>query len=103
MRLDALRQPRAAARIARVLWTIWAVILWNVVFDHVIVVGGREYIAAADRAALSRTLPIRYENMDTWMRPAVTRALWTATAAAGVVVVAGLALVRVAGAPHTPR
>ena len=73
------------------------------VFDHVLVVAGRDYIAAADRAALSRTLPIHYENMDTWMRPAVTRALWTATAAAGVVVVAGLTLVRVARAPQPPR
>lgn len=103
MRLDALRQPRAAVRIARVLWMVWAIIVWNVVFDHVIVVAGRQYIAAADRAALSRTLPHRYENMDAWMRPAVTRGLWTATAASGVVWIAGLVLVRAARAPHTHR
>jgi hypothetical protein len=103
MRFDALRQPRAAVRIARVLWIAWAIVVWNVVFDHVIVVAGREYIAAADRAASSRTLPHLYENMDAWMRPAISRGLWIATAAAGVLLLTGLGLVRAARAPHTNR
>ena len=59
------------APIARALWVIWAVVVWNVVFDHVIVVAGRRFIAAAQVAAV---------NMDAWMRPAVTGALWMATA-----------------------
>src|SRR5205814_8209664 len=42
-----------AARLARALWILWAVLLWNVVFDHVIVVAGRSYVAAAARAAAS--------------------------------------------------
>ena len=79
-----------AARVARVLWIVWAILLWNVVFDHVIVVAGRAYIAAAQRSGAPRA------NMDAYMRPAVTRALWTATAAAGVVLVTGLAAVRAA-------
>jgi len=87
-----------AARVACALWIVWAILLWNVVFDHVIVVAGREYIAAAERAAFSTTLPHHYENMDTWMRPAITRGLWTATAGAGLVLTAGLLLVRTAGA-----
>ena len=44
-------QPRAKVRLARALWIAWAVIVWNVVFDHVIVVAGRSYIHAAGSAA----------------------------------------------------
>ena len=42
---------RHAARLARALWIAWAVIVWNVVFDHVIVVAGRSYIVGGRRAA----------------------------------------------------
>ena len=88
-----LRQPRAAARLARVLWIAWAVVVWNVVFDQVIVRAGREYLAAAGRAtAIHAPRP----NMDAFMRPAVTRALWIATASGGLVLVTGLASVRAA-------
>jgi hypothetical protein len=93
-RIAAWRQPRSAARIARTLWIVWAVIVWNVVFDHVIVVAGRNYIAAAGRATAASAGS--FANMDDWMRPAVTRGLWIATAAGGVVLVAGLAAVRAA-------
>ena len=100
-RVAVLRQPRPAARIARFLWTAWAIIVWNVVFDHVLVVAGREYIAAANRAAFA--VPPRYENMDAWMRPAVTRALWTATASGGAIALAGFLLVRAFRAPRVVR
>jgi hypothetical protein len=93
-RVAALRQPGPAARIARALWIAWAVIVWNVVFDHVIVVAGRTYIAAARQTAdanPSGPLP----DMDDWMRPAVTRGLWIATAAAGGILLTGLAAARV--------
>jgi hypothetical protein len=90
-RVAALRQPRPAARIARALWIAWAVIVWNVVFDRVIVVAGRNYVAAAGRAAAAPAGPLA--NMDDWMRPAVTRGFWIATAAGGVVLLTGLAAV----------
>ena len=90
-----------AARIARALWLVWAVLLWNVVFDHVIVVAGREYIVAAKRAAVATTLPRHYANMDDWMRPAVTRGLWIATTASAAVLGAGLLLLRAAAARPT--
>ena len=91
-RVAALRQPAPAARIARVLWIAWAVIVWNVVFDHVIVVAGRNYIAAAGRAA--RAIPLAPPvNMDDWMRPAVTNGVWMATAAAAAILLTGLASV----------
>ena|SRR5215210_5315933 len=96
-RAAALRQPRAAAKIARVLWATWAVVVWNVVFDHVIVVAGRDYIAAASVAAGNAANPHpHYVVMDDWMRPAVTRGLWLATAAAGAILIVGLALINVA-------
>jgi hypothetical protein len=89
-RVTALRQPRPAARIALALWIAWAVIVWNVVFDRVIVVAGRSYIAAAVAPGAPRA------NMDDIMRPAVTRGLWIASAAGGAVLLTGLACVRVA-------
>ena len=91
-RVAALRQPAAAARIARVLWIAWAIVVWNVVFDHVIVVAGRSYIVAAGQAARA-TPQAPLVNMDNWMRPAVTRGAWMATAAAGAILLTGLASV----------
>jgi hypothetical protein len=82
--LAALREPRRARRMAVALWIAWAVIVWNVVFDHVIVVAGRAFIAAAGQAARSGG---PYARMDDWMRPAVTRAFWTASASAAALLV----------------
>jgi len=80
-------QPARATRVARALWIAWAVIVWNVVFDHVIVVAGREYLSAAVHAARSGA---GYLGMDEWMRPAVTRGLWIASASAAAILVTGL-------------
>ena len=91
-RLAALRQPGPAARLARVLWIAWAIVVWNLVFDRVIVVAGRRYVAAAARAAASDP-SARPLSMDDWMEPAVTRGLWMATAAGGAILVTGLAAV----------
>src|SRR5690349_24942381 len=93
-RVAALRQPRPAARLARTLWIVWAALVWNVVFDHTIVVAGRHYIAAAGRAAFST--PPRYEDMDAWMRPSVAHGLWFASAIAGAILVAGFVFVHAA-------
>ena len=98
----ALRQPVASARLARVLWIAWAVVVWNVVFDRVIVVAGRSYIAAALAAARANPSgpPV---NMDDWMRPAVTRGFWIATASAGALLVTGLATVHFARSADEKR
>ena len=77
--------------IARALWIAWAVVVWNVVFDYVIVMAGRRVVAAAGAAATRAPL-----NIDAVMRPALTRGLWIATAAAAAILVAGLASVQVA-------
>ena|SRR5215204_4392323 len=95
-RAAALRQPGASARLARALWIAWAVIVWNVVFDRIIVVAGRQYVfAAASAAAANPAAPPL--NMDDWMEPAVRRGLVAATAAAGVILVTGLAAIGRAG------
>jgi hypothetical protein len=93
-RVAALRQPGPAARLARALWIVWAIVVWNVVFDRVIVVAGRDYIAAAVRARAAAPAPL--PNMDDWMQPAVTRGVWLASAAAAAIVATGLVSVRVA-------
>jgi len=102
-RLAALRAPRVLDRVALTLWIVWAILVWNVVFDHVIVVAGREYIAAATRAAFSTTVPHPYENMDAWMRPAVTRGLWVASLSAAAILVPGAFLVRATRTPGPAR
>ena len=94
-RVTALRQPGPAARIARALWMAWAVIVWNVVFDRVIVVAGRSYVTAA-RGAVAANPSGPLLNMDDWMRPAVTRGLWLATASAGAILATGLVTVHFA-------
>jgi hypothetical protein len=91
--LARLRDPRRSARLARILWAIWAVIVWNVVFDHVIVQAGRDYIAAVGRASVARAAR---PDMDAFMRPAIGRGVWIASASAGVILVTGVASIRAA-------
>lgn len=98
--LVALRDRRRERAVARLLWIAWAVIVWNVVFDHIIVVAGREYLAAAVAAA-SNAGP--YARMDDWMRPAVTRGLQTATAAAAALLAVGLVAIQYAARTAGPR
>jgi hypothetical protein len=74
-------------RLAVVLWIAWAVVVWNVVFDQVIVLAGREYIQAALAASVGP-----FANMDDWMRPAATRGAWLASGAAGAILLTGVSL-----------
>ncbi len=74
-------------RLARALWVTWAVLLWNVVFDHAIVVAGRAYIHAAG-VAVAHGRP--YVRMDDYMRPAIAHGLWIASASAALVLLVGL-------------
>ena len=88
-------QPRAAVRLARALWIAWAVVVWNVVFDHMIVVAGRNYIHAAGLAGGRLGLDGRsLVLMDDFMRPAVSRGAWLASAAAGAILLSGLLAIR---------
>jgi hypothetical protein len=95
----ALREPRRLARVALTLWIVWAVVAWNVVFDHVIVVAGRRYLHAAVEAARAGG---PYARIDEWMRPAVTNGLWTASATAAAILAVGWLGIRLSGAGRRP-
>jgi hypothetical protein len=79
--------------VAVALWIVWAIVVWNVVFDRVIVLAGRRYVYAAATAA-NGSLP--YERIDDWMRAAVTRGLWMATGSASLVLIVGVVALRLA-------
>ena len=81
-------RPRPRPLVAVALWAVLAFVVWNAVFDRVIVASGRRYITAAERAdAEGGALTI-----DSWMRPTVTRAFWEATLSAAVVAAVGAAI-----------
>jgi len=46
-----MQASRRTARVAVALWIALAVVVWNVVFDRVLVVAGRQYVYAATIAA----------------------------------------------------
>jgi hypothetical protein len=90
--LHALRLSGRAPRVALILWIVWAVVVWNAVFDHVVEVAGRQYLR---RAAQADGADGSYVAIDDWMRPAVTRGLWVASLAAVPIAVVGVIAVRV--------
>ncbi len=78
-------------RLAIGLWIVFGVVVWNVVFDRILVVEARRYSLAAVMAA-RRGAP--YQAIDDWMQPAMRRGLWTASAAGGGVLLVGLFAIR---------
>jgi len=88
-----LRSLRSHLGVAVALWIALAIVVWNVVFDRVLVVAGRQYVYAATRAARSSG---PYVRVDDWMRPAERRAVWMASAAGGTVLAAGLVSISLA-------
>ena len=83
-------------RLARILWVVLAFAVWNVVFDRVLVLAGREYVYAASLAARDGV----YLFAKDWMASAVARGFWLASAGAAIILATGLALVAVAGRRH---
>jgi hypothetical protein len=81
------------ARIAALLWIVWAAIVWNVVLDQTIVLAGRRYIVAAIAAAQG---PGAYARIDDWMRPAVARGFWLANGAAAALLAIAFVSLRLA-------
>jgi hypothetical protein len=87
------RSLRSNVGVALALWIALAFVVWNVVFDRVLVVGGRQYVYAATRAARGSG---PYVRVDDWMRPAVSRATRTASGAAVLILTIGVATCAVA-------
>ncbi len=86
--------PRRRIITAVLLWVVFAFLVWNVIFDRLIVLAGRRY-------SYDATLAFRaghYLRIDDAMRPAIAHGVRVASLWAGVVVVVGLVLIRVAAA-----
>ena len=85
------RSPDARrGRLAVVLWCVLAFLVWNVVFDRVLVLAGRRYVYAATVAAEGGG---PYLLMHDWMRAATVDGVRLASlSAAAVLLVALVAL-----------
>jgi hypothetical protein len=82
-----------AVRLAVALWITLSIVVWNVIFDRVVVVAGRAYVrTAADSARHSGV----YLRVDDWMRPAIVHGAWTASAISVAILAIGLVAIRVA-------
>lgn len=81
-----LRSLRSRLGVAIALWIALAIVVWNVVFDRVLVVAGRQYVYAAALAARGSG---PYVRVDDWMRPAVSRATRAASGSAAIVLTIG--------------
>jgi len=78
-------------RLAAWLWIVWAFVVWNLVFDRVIIEAGREYVRLAVAASQDGG---PFAKIEDTMRPARSRALWLASASAGVILVVGFVALR---------
>jgi hypothetical protein len=87
----AFRRSWGTRRVAIALWIAWAIVVWNVVFDRVVVVAGRTYLRAAAAAAEAGAPYVRIED---WMRPAAVRGAWLASAAATAILLVGFCLLK---------
>jgi len=88
-----MRSRRPTVGMALALWIVLAFVVWNVVFDRVLVLAGRQYVYAATRAARGSG---PYLLVDDWMRPAVTRATRMASGAAALILTIGVVACAVA-------
>jgi hypothetical protein len=84
---------RRSVALAVVLWLVFAFVVWNVVFDRMVVLAGRRY--SHDAVTLYRSTG-RYLLIDDVMRPAVVHAVRVASAVGGGTAVVGLMLVGIA-------
>jgi hypothetical protein len=81
---------RRAVVAAVVLWLVFAGVVWNVVFDRMVVLAGRRYVHDAWDAYHRSG---RYLLIDDVMRPAVAHAAATASIVGGAIAVIGGVLI----------
>ena len=79
--------------VAVVLWLVFASVVWNVIFDRLIVLAGRRY--SHDAYVLYRSTG-RYLLINDVMPPAVTHAVRVASSVAGTIAVVALVAIRFA-------
>jgi hypothetical protein len=79
----------AGVRLAVFLWLVFALVVWNVIFDRVLVLAGRRYAWQAYVAAQTGT----YLRIDDAMPLAIRHGVRVATLWAGLLAAAGLVAV----------
>jgi len=85
--------PRRAIVVAVSLWLAFAFVVWNVIFDRLIVLAGRRY--SYDATVLFHSTG-KYLLIDTVMKPAVAHAARVASVVAAMIVAGSLLLIRAA-------
>jgi hypothetical protein len=88
-----IRQLRHSPRFAVALWLVLAFVVWNVVFDRILVLAGRRYSYAAIMAVRGGHA---YLRIDDWMRPAIAQGVRVATMSALAIAAFGLIAVAIA-------
>jgi hypothetical protein len=88
-----LPRVRKPARLAAALWLVLAFVVWNVIFDRILVLAGRRY---SYEAAVSARAGRGYLLINDWMRPAVAHGAVVATFVAAVIAIVGLTAVSLA-------
>ena len=91
---------RRSIVVAVLLWLVFAFVVWNVIFDRIIVLAGRRY--SYDAKLLYRTTG-KYLLIDTEMRPALAHAVTVASIVAVAIVAGSLLLIRVAALRDAAR
>jgi hypothetical protein len=84
---------RHSATLAGALWLVLAFVVWNVVFDRVLVLAGRRYTHVAAIAAREGH---PYVLINDWMRPAVSHGVRVASLTAIGIAAFGLIAVVIA-------
>jgi hypothetical protein len=84
---------RHSAKLAGALWLVLAFVVWNVVFDRVLVLAGRRYTHVAATATREGH---PYVLINDWMRPAVSYGVRVASVTAIGIAAFGLIAVVVA-------
>ena len=91
---------RRSVIVAIVLWLMFAFVVWNVIFDRIIVLAGRRY--SHDAVVLYRTTG-RYLHIDDVMRPSIAHGVRVASAVAAGIVVTAMILIRLAAVRDVRR
>lgn len=87
--------PRERALIG--LWLVLSVVLWNGIYDMVLVEGTKEYLF---RSALHEAGRAPRVSIASVLEGTIFKAVWISTAWAGIVMLAGLITIRVMRSSH---
>jgi hypothetical protein len=91
---------RRILRAALLAWAVCAIVVWNVVFDAIVIQSGREYLTRQALHQQGQGPPVTiHEIMDA----GVAKAARSATAAGGAVAAAGILMAWLAARPGAGR